>query len=290
MVKLFFKCFSEIFRKNIESFAAKNKITLPENYSSYSDLIAQLVDRYEADIDKSANEIIETYLPFLKDLAAGENSELFSYEALEYPSPMLAVQFSFLGLEVNFYEGMSPIEMGVQILNILKSPVMYLLLTVFFLLFFLLISLFSMSFRKAFLFTGIATALTGVLLIVCSQLSIPFASITEMISTGNAAYDCAITEALSGAWPSISSNMIIHASVSIVIAVVFFLIFSELTITRKKSAAETATVEAGDTPKTNYRYTKDLLKTQSENTEEAEAQEIQTEETNTEEPALPTEN
>lgn len=123
------KISEETARKNIESFAAKNKIKLPENYTSYSDLIAQTVTRYESQIDKSSQGIIEKYLPFLKDIVPEDVAKL-SYETANYPSPMLAAHLSFLGFELTIDEEQSPIETAYQILKIFTNPMVYLLLAV----------------------------------------------------------------------------------------------------------------------------------------------------------------
>ena len=221
----------EAAREKIVAFAAEQNITISENYDSYSDVILEIVKASEAQIDSSANDLFGNLLPASN---AETSSNSISYQVEKIPYPMLAVQFSILGLDVNFHEDQSAFEIFTQILNILQNPVMYILLIAIFAAFFLLIILFTFSFRKPFLFTGISTIITGALLIVISKFPIPFDWISNQISTGNPAYDSAITEAIPGIWTSVSAILMVHAIIAIVIGVLFSLFF----ILNKKAKKE----------------------------------------------------
>ncbi len=215
----------EAAREKIAAFAAEKDITVSENYDSYSDVILEIVKASEAKIDNSAKDIFGNIVPTANTAQADAVSSRLFYKTSNLSYPMLAVQFSILGLDMDFNEDQTTFEIFSQILTILQSPVMYVLIAALLALFFLLIAIFSLSFKKPFLFTGISVAITGVLLIVISKYPIPFDLILNQIPTENPAYNSAIAEAIPGIWSSVSSILLIHAIIATIISALCFLFF-----------------------------------------------------------------
>jgi hypothetical protein len=218
-------------RETISSLATELDVTLPDDYTSYSEAFAQIISASSEQIDGAILSIFSSIVP-----TEGEEdlTESLSYRAISASHPMLAIQFSFLDLEVNIHEDQAPMEMLSQILNVLKHPLMYALLAALAFAFFIVMVIFCFNFRRPFLFMGITTIITGILLIAVSHYPIPFDQIGALISTGNPAFDAAIPEALSGAWSSASSILTTHAFAVIVIGILCVIAFVSLRIKRKK--------------------------------------------------------
>ena len=215
----------EAAREKLTAYAAEQNITISSDYNSYSEVISEIVKGSQAKIDSSAQDIFGKIIPSSSADQSAEASSVLSYHTATFPSPMLAVQFAILGLEVNFNENQTPLEIFLQILNILQNPIMYLIIAAFLVISFILLAFFSFSFKKPFLFTGISTAVTGILLIVFANYPIPFDWITNQVSTGNSAFDSAIANVLPTIWSSVSSILTIHAIITIIISALFFLSF-----------------------------------------------------------------
>ena len=218
-------------REKFVDLAAEFDVVISEDCTSYSEVIAQIISASSEEIDGAILSIFSSIVP------TGSSEDLtnsLSYHAISASYPMLAVQFSFLDLEVNLDEDQAPMEMLSQILTVLKHPIMYALLAAISLVFFIVMVIFCFNFRRPFFFMGLTSIITGILLILVSKYPIPFDQISALISTGNPAFDAAIPEALAGAWSSASSIVFTHAATVIILGILFIAAFVALRIKRKK--------------------------------------------------------
>lgn len=220
-------------REKIAAYAAEQNIPISENYDSYSVVISEIIMGSGSKIDNSAQDFFGQILPGTAETSPASGS--ISYQTARFPSPMLAIHFSILGLEVNFNEDQTPFEIFTQILAILQNPLIYVLLVMLFAVFFLLFIIFTFSFKKPLLFTGVASVITGLLLIVISKYPIPFDRILTRFSTENPMLDAAIAEALPSVWTSVSSTLTVHAIIAIAISAFFFLLYLIRSFKRKKA-------------------------------------------------------
>lgn len=251
-------------RQYIASYSKHFDITVPENYSSYSDLLLQTVTHYSENIDRSAKNVIETILPILEFIDF-QGLVGLSYQSTASSTPMLSAQIVLLSANANAPES-SADELS-QNFTFFKNPVMYVIVAALFFVCFCLLALCSGGFRKAFLFTGIATVASGLILLVMSQMSAPLNPIISLFFA-NTSENSAVLQALYGVWPSVSPLMVIHASVIIAISVVLFIIFVDLTVKRKRTLAAKAVFDEGTSKeRTSSRYERYLaMREEQENT------------------------
>ena len=183
--------------------------------------------------------VIADFLP-----ATDSPENVGSQTAIPRTLPVLTAVPPISPADTETAEAESALGILSDILAILQNPRIYAAVFALLLIFFLITALFTWSFKRPLLFIGIATILSGILLIGIANLPIPYDILaemaTDMIMPNSASLESTMHDVLVTTWDSAASIIATHALVSMAVGILACTGFALLCIFGKKKAQKTA--------------------------------------------------
>lgn len=219
------------FYEATSSIAMEHKLSMPEYGANYSEIVSVLVSANSAEIDKMIEDVIAQYLP--SELSYHASSDRNALMSISKAMPLLSAT-SPAGKNVSALQ--SDLSILSEALAILQDPSVYISLISFVLIFFLLTALLTWSLFRPTLFLGIAAIISGILMIIITQITPPFymiaQSITEQFSQSSVALTSTVSQIMMSIWYNITASISTHGIITLASGITLILIFTLICIIR----------------------------------------------------------